>query len=451
MMRFLAVLASVILGLQTISLAAQQYVVGIVYHDRNQNQTLDRGEKGLKDIRVSNGKDIVLTDKEGRYRIAIDDDTIIFFWGDGGTGWWHGKTLIYDEGVHVPLIVRFPEKYGHLAPKNSGTKNDSIVTLMDLGPSLLSLSGLPIPDYMQGRAFLGQKKRNPGEYAIALRDRFGGCPDFSRSIRDKRYRYIRNFYPQLPYSWWYGLFPSSDRDFAPPAPSVRPDILWQSTKPAEELYDAANDPEMLHNLAGKKEFQRIQEKLRKKLFDWMVDTRDLGLIDEIEMLKRAAGRSPYDVGQECKNFARILETADMSRKGMAAIPELKKRLEDSDSAIRYWATVGLSILGANDPQTYIALKKGLADDSVSVRFAAADALCRLDRGKDAVPFLKTTIEDPDPRTRCRAAFIITSHAGRGHSEFQSLLDPLKHSLAGEKDGDVRMVMESAIYKLENED
>ena len=99
-----------------------------------------------------------------------------FSGGDGGTGWWHGKTLIYDEGVRVPLIIRFPEKYQHLAPAKPRTVDDSIVTLMDLGPSLLSLSGLTIPEYMQGRVFLGPQARAARQYAIALRDRFGGCP-----------------------------------------------------------------------------------------------------------------------------------------------------------------------------------------------------------------------------------------------------------------------------------
>ena len=166
----------------------------------------------------------------------------------------------------------------------------------------------------------------------------------------------------------------------------------------------------------------------------MIETKDLGLLDEIEMLKRSGERSPYYIGQECKNYKRILETADLNRQGMTAIPELKKRLGDPDSAIRYWAIVGLTILGADDPETYTSFKNALADDSTSVRLAAADALCQLGHYEDAVEILAEIVEHPNVRTRSRAAYIVAIHGKKAHHIFQLILDPLKRSRVKEKDG-----------------
>ena len=368
---------------------------------------------------------------------GLYEDTIIVCWSDQG-GYWHGKTLLYDESVHVPLIVRFPEKYSHLAPSDPGTVCDRIVELIDLASTTLDMAGVPIPDYMQGEIFLGPNAAAPRKYAVSIRDRFGFSHEFSRTLRDDRYRYIRNFYPHWPYGWWYGIVPTSGGSgpaathipSAPQSPESMPDILmWKGMKPAEELYDAVNDPDMVHNLADSPEHRQIRDSLRKKLFEWMIETKDLGLIYPLELEERAAGSPPYEIGLRCKNFAELLETADLSRLGKEVLPELLKRMKNPDAAVRYWAVTSLTTLGASDEQTLTVLRAALEDTSLSVRLAAAEALCRLNRPEEAIPVLKEGLEHPENSelARTRASGIIARLDDAGRLKLKPLYAPLEEA------------------------
>ncbi|HEX5105036.1 MAG TPA: sulfatase, partial [Pirellulaceae bacterium] len=96
---------------------------------------------------------------------GLADSTIVFFWGDHGWGMPRGKRWIYDSGIRVPLVVRWP---GQLQP---GSASDELVAFVDLAPTMLSLAGAPIPKHLQGQAFLGEQKAPPREYIYAARDR----------------------------------------------------------------------------------------------------------------------------------------------------------------------------------------------------------------------------------------------------------------------------------------
>jgi N-sulfoglucosamine sulfohydrolase len=125
---------------------------------------------------------------------GLAQNTIVFFWGDHGRGLPRGKRFVYDAGLRVPLIVRWP---GQLRP---GTLNDELVSLFDLGPTALSLAGVQIPHHMQAQAFLGAQKKAPRQLAFAHRDRMDEAPDMIRSVMDKEYHYIRNFHSDRPYA-----------------------------------------------------------------------------------------------------------------------------------------------------------------------------------------------------------------------------------------------------------
>ena len=138
---------------------------------------------------------------------GLADDTIIFFIGDNGHGVPSGKVWLWDEGPHVPLIVRIPKKWASLAAAQPGTVSDRLVSFVDFAPTMLSLAGVPIPGDMQGSVFLGPKAGEPRRYVYAARD-FHDSADFdtSRMVRDARFYYIRNFMPQIgwdaiQYSW----------------------------------------------------------------------------------------------------------------------------------------------------------------------------------------------------------------------------------------------------------
>ena len=354
---------------------------------------------------------------------GLAEDTIVVFWGDHGTGYPRGKIHAYDDGLKIPLIMRFPEKYRHLAPADPGAVLDELVLHMDLCATTLQLAGVPVPDHIQSRKLCGPARDEKRAFVCSARDRLDNNPEMIRTIRTEKYRYMRNFLPHQPYASFYpdgGFFAAipeegtAERDFwetsclpgeqkvhdpdgvflmlGPPVmvgkrglpDAYRKYPVWQDHKPLEELYDTENDPEEIHNLADDPAFSAVKDDLREKLLGWMIETADLGLLDETEMVVRAAeyGGVSREVGIRCGNFARILETADLASLGEAGKEELLNRLGDPDSAVRFWAVSGLSScdLEAGDIEE---LKPLLDDASISVGLAAADYLVR--SGQGALP------------------------------------------------------------------
>ena len=124
---------------------------------------------------------------------GLAENTIVFFWSDHGDGLPRAKRWLYDSGLHVPLIIRRP---GHT---ETGAVNTDLVSMVDLGPTVLSLAGVPIPVHMQGRPFLGEQAAPARDYIYAARDRFDESYDMVRAVRDRQYKYIRNYYPLQPY------------------------------------------------------------------------------------------------------------------------------------------------------------------------------------------------------------------------------------------------------------
>ncbi|MBL8994410.1 MAG: sulfatase [Spirochaetia bacterium] len=212
------------------------------------------------------------------------ENTVVFHWSDHGP-LPRGKRWPYDSGIHVPLIVRWPAGI----PANS--RCDDLVSTIDLGPTVLSLAGVDIPRHLQGRAFLGPQREKPREHIFASRDRHDESYDFVRAVRDKRFKYIRNYYPQQGYLPWV---PYLDRH--PIMQELRRMEAWNALVPpqdilfkkrrAEELYDMLNDPWELENLIDLPEHQQRIQGLRVVLDAWMSEIQDLGIISEEEMVRR---------------------------------------------------------------------------------------------------------------------------------------------------------------------
>ena len=133
---------------------------------------------------------------------GLAEDTIVFFFSDHGVGLPRAKQWIYDAGTHVPLIIHFPERYRHLAPAPPGSAIDRLVGFVDIGPSVLSLVGLEIPKHIQGVPFLGPHAGEPRQYLYGIRDRMDERYDMSRTVRDARYKYHRNYFPCRPFAPW---------------------------------------------------------------------------------------------------------------------------------------------------------------------------------------------------------------------------------------------------------
>ncbi|MCX6897319.1 MAG: sulfatase [Verrucomicrobia bacterium] len=314
---------------------------------------------------------------------GLKDDTIVFFWPDHGQGIPRGKRTIWDTGLKIPLVIYFPEKYRHLAPAAPGGTCDRLVTLMDLGPTLLSLLELPVPPHMQGRAFLGKAAVSPRDYVFGARDRVDEVLELARSVRDKRYLYIRNFMPDL--SWnqpeAYSDQLELRREIAKLAAAGKLNAAQLSyaapTKPAEALYDTEKDPWQVKNVASDSEYRPVLERLRKALRDWQTEARDVGLIHEWQATKlcEQTKKPLVELAREEEYFplARVLDTA--WRVGLPGqVEEFARCLGDSDPTVRYWAAIGLRAAGREAAAAKDALKKALADESLPVRIEAAGVL-----------------------------------------------------------------------------
>ncbi len=210
------------------------------------------------------------------------ENTLIILMGDNGRDFIRNEYWLYDGGLHVPLIVFHK---GVIAPH---TVNSKLVSGVDISASLLNACGITIPDYMHGIPFLEENARER-EYVFAARDRIDDAYDMIRSIRTKKFRYIRNFMPKRPYTQHRGWLMHFDPAFplikymSDHAAHELNQVQIQYTasqKPIEELYDIINDPEQQNNLANHPKYKQEITNFRKRLKEWMLDIDDKARIHE---------------------------------------------------------------------------------------------------------------------------------------------------------------------------
>jgi len=218
---------------------------------------------------------------------GLSENTVVFFWGDHGRGLPRCKRWCYDSGIHVPLIVRRPGKI------EGGTICDDLTMLTDLGPTVLSLAGVEVPSYMQGRAFLGGQQIRPRDFIVAGRERMDlNSDEHIRCVRDKRYKYIRNFMPEkayaqpIPYRDRMPIMKEWRRLDAEGALTGPAALFFRKTKPAEEFYDTQNDPHEINNLIDSPGHRNRIAKMRRDLEEWSRETGDLGGTPEDELIER---------------------------------------------------------------------------------------------------------------------------------------------------------------------
>ena len=217
------------------------------------------------------GEVLAALDREG-----VAQDTIVMFFGDNGRPHVRDKQWLYDGGLHVPLIVRWP---GRVAP---ATVREELVSLVDLAPTCLRLAGLAVPVVMQGVPFLPQQSPRR-EFVVGARDRCGDADDRIRSVRTARFNYLRNFRPELPYTQHssykevqYPMLPLLRLLHAEGRLTPVQAAFLARTRPPEELYDLEADPWETRNLAGLPEHAATLRDLRGKLDEWMRATGDMG-------------------------------------------------------------------------------------------------------------------------------------------------------------------------------
>ena len=187
-----------------------------------------------------------------------------------------------------------------------------------------------------------------------------------------------------------------------------------------------NDPEEIVNLADDPEYTDLKDQMRAQLFAWMIETRDLGLIDETEMIVRAAAYDGvhYEVGAHCENYAHILETADFPRLGETGRAKLIDRLDDPDSAVRYWAITGLMSYELEDTVLQ-KIDPLVRDESTSVSLAAADLLCQNNRIEGAMPALERALQSDLLWARFRAGANLSFYSREILAQMKALIPALQ--------------------------
>lgn len=237
-----------------------------------------------KNLDLKIAKILALLERDG-----LADNTVVIFMGDNGEAHVRGKQFCYEEGLRVPMIVRWPKKVPAPAHYRAGTVDDRLLEAIDVAPTLLSFAGVPLPEKMQGKPFLGPAVGAPKTYVFGARDRCDETAMRLRTVRDARYRYIRTFTPEVPlfapnaykarqYPAWNLMQELAKENKLDPVQAV----LAAPTQPAEQLFDLTEDPHEIRNLAASTKPEHIAalQRLRAELESWVVRTDDQGRFPE---------------------------------------------------------------------------------------------------------------------------------------------------------------------------
>lgn len=383
------------------------------------------------------------------------DRTLVVFWSDHGTGLPRRKRWLYDSGTHVPLIVRYPPALADRFATAPGGTDDRLVSSVDFAPTMLALAGVAIPAHLQGEPFVGGE---PRRYAYGARDRMDERYDLIRSVRDARYRYVRNYEPLKPADQFIntaeagatmreirkaaaaGTLPAAAQGFVAPA------------KPVEELYDLESDPHEVNNLAGDPAQAEKLKELRGALTAWQIEVGDLGLIPESEIHRRQAGAGStlavLAAGPERGALLKELTTsATRASGGAAKLEAMVSGLAHGDASVRYWNATGIGNYAdeAKDvPGAAAALNTALDDKSPAVVIAAARALCRMGLTSKGLGVLEKRLEDKNQWARLEAAIVLDEL----DEDARPALGTMKAGLASQPNKYIIRVLNKAVNDLE---
>lgn len=312
-------------------------------------------------------------------RDGLADDTIVLFFSDHGDGIARVKAHVYHSSLRVPLVVRIPPRFRGPDTPAPGSAVDDLVSLIDLGPTILSLAGIQPPAEWHGRAFLGAHRAPAPALLFAHRDRINGAYVTERAVFDARWHYIRNFRPDRePHP------PMRGHEHDPALMEARrlhgegkftgPSAAWlETTSAPEHLYDVQADPHCVTNLARDPRCRTLLLERRAALREWQLRVKDLGLLPESQQLKlaAAAGAAP-SIPPDA--IARLTDLALAWEKGSSGVAELTAALGSRNAAERYWAVIGLGQL--RDALQGPALQARLEDEDPAVALAAVWMLHR---------------------------------------------------------------------------
>lgn len=315
------------------------------------------------------------------------ENTIIFYNSDHAGITMRSKRLLYHSGTHVPFLAYFPEKFKHMAPSADNGISSRLVQFIDMPRTWLSLAGAEIPEYMPGRILCGPGEEDAPQYVLLFSGRFDECPDMSRGLTDGRWKYIRNYEPDRP--WFQMLeYPlrqvgqvSQWKEYAAGRTNELQSAFYQAQSP-ECLFDTEADPHEIRNLAGDPAYAGQLDKMRRELDRQLLEARDAGFIPEPLMARidRDSSTTIYQYCQDAGNYPlkEIMDLAFLaSRQDPENIRQLIPALGNENPIFRYWAILGLRVLGKEAAEAEEAIRSALEDPAMEVRVNAALALGNL--------------------------------------------------------------------------
>ncbi|TYA78734.1 sulfatase family protein [Seonamhaeicola marinus] len=331
--------------------------------------------------------------------VGLADNTIIIYVSDHGGVLPRSKRYLFKNSLHCPMVIRIPETYKNLWPADKvGAKIDQLVSFVDMPKTWLSITGSEVPDYMQGKIFLGKNKEPEEAYHFAFRGRMDERFDNARAVLNKKYLYIRNYMPYLPwmqyleYLWTMKATQAWELEVKEGRAN---DVQSRFFKPkgwTEELYDIESDPDCVHNLIDTSSFSNIATEMRTALRKKQLEINDAGLLPELEMKHMATAHKStiYEVARnpQLYNIQKILNAADLAlEKNPNNIKSLRNLLDSNQVGERYWGVVGCFLL--NDVKGgQIAIK----DSSHEVRAMAAWILVKNGQKEKGLNCLRNLIE-----------------------------------------------------------
>jgi N-sulfoglucosamine sulfohydrolase len=220
---------------------------------------------------------------------GLAETTIVIWTSDHGDGLPRAKRELYDSGIRVPMIIRWPAGFRPegVAP---GAVDERLISFVDLGPTILALAGVPVPDNMHGKNFAATGAA-PRDYVYASRDRIDEQMDRQRAVRDKRYKYLRSWYPQSPGGADLAYRNNIDmvrqmRAMYDAGELNAVQRQWYEPPGAERLYDLERDPFEIKDVSSEPHYQSVLQRMRGAMNSWLATVGDWSEQPEAEMVAR---------------------------------------------------------------------------------------------------------------------------------------------------------------------
>jgi len=328
----------------------------------------------------------------------LKDSTIIFFYGDHGEGIPRGKTNGINLGYRVPFVIWFPELYKHLSPwGTSGAVTDELIDFEDLAPTLISLAGAKVPDYLKGRILIGKDRSKPTDHLVLSADRSDNGIDLVRSVTNGKFMYSRNFMPFMPEARYIRYMEIGEikqqmrKDLAENKLNSLQKSLFED-RPAEFLYDIENDIWETKNLASDPAYRSVLKKMRGQMKTEILRSRDVLLLPEYEIGLIPETTTPYEYRLTNQNYpvAEIYKAASLSGfRGKDIAEQQIKLLSSTNKIVRYWAILGLRSQSMEDLKPFSAsIIQAMNDSYPPVAVTASAILYQESGNKSAEENLK---------------------------------------------------------------